>query len=28
LAAMLVHHPDARYFAIGGSRFEQLMRDK
>ena len=25
-AAIVVHHPDARYFAIGGSRVEQLMR--
>ena len=25
-AALVVHHPDARYFAIGGSRVEQLMR--
>ncbi len=25
-AAVVVHHPDARYFAIGGSRVEQLMR--
>jgi 5-methyltetrahydrofolate--homocysteine methyltransferase len=25
-AAIVVHHPDARYFSIGGSRVEQLMR--
>lgn len=25
-AAIVAHHPDARYFAIGGSRVEQLMR--
>jgi 5-methyltetrahydrofolate--homocysteine methyltransferase len=27
-AAIVVHHPDARYFAIGGSRVEQLMREQ
>ena len=27
-AAVVVHHPDARYFAIGGSRVEQLMQQK
>ncbi len=25
-AAIVVHHPAARYFAVGGSRVEQLMR--
>jgi 5-methyltetrahydrofolate--homocysteine methyltransferase len=25
-AAIIVHHPDARYFSIGGSRLEQLTR--
>jgi len=25
-AAIVAHHPDARYFAIGGSRVEQLLR--
>ncbi|MBS1245563.1 MAG: metH, partial [Chloroflexi bacterium] len=27
-AAIVVHHPDARYFTIGGSRVEQLMREQ
>ncbi len=27
-AAIVVHHPDARYFSIGGSRVEQLMREQ
>jgi 5-methyltetrahydrofolate--homocysteine methyltransferase len=27
-AAVVVHHPGARYFSIGGSRVEQLMRTK
>ena len=26
-AAIVVHHPDARYFSVGGSRIEQLMRE-
>ncbi len=26
-AAIIVHHPAARYFNVGGSRLEQLMRD-
>ncbi len=26
-AAIVVHHPEARYFAIGGSRVEQLLRE-
>jgi 5-methyltetrahydrofolate--homocysteine methyltransferase len=26
-AAILVHHPEARYFTIGGSRLEQLERE-
>jgi hypothetical protein len=25
MAAIVAHHPDARYFAIGGSRVEQLI---
>jgi 5-methyltetrahydrofolate--homocysteine methyltransferase len=27
-AAIVVHHPDARYFSIGGSRVEQLVREQ
>jgi 5-methyltetrahydrofolate--homocysteine methyltransferase len=27
-AAVVVHHPAARYFAVGGSRVEQLMREQ
>ncbi len=26
-AAIIVHHPEARYFNIGGSRLDQLMRE-
>jgi 5-methyltetrahydrofolate--homocysteine methyltransferase len=25
-AAIIVHHPQAKYYTIGGSRVEQLMR--
>jgi 5-methyltetrahydrofolate--homocysteine methyltransferase len=25
-AAIIIHHPDARYFSIGESRVEQLMK--
>jgi 5-methyltetrahydrofolate--homocysteine methyltransferase len=25
-AAIIVHHPEAKYYSVGGSRVEQLMR--
>jgi 5-methyltetrahydrofolate--homocysteine methyltransferase len=26
-AAIVVHHPEARYFSVGGGRIEQLERE-
>jgi 5-methyltetrahydrofolate--homocysteine methyltransferase len=26
-AAIIVHHPEAKYYAVGGSRVEQLERE-
>ena len=26
-AAIVIHHPEARYYTIGGSRIEQLERE-
>jgi 5-methyltetrahydrofolate--homocysteine methyltransferase len=26
-AAIVVHHPEARYYTVGGSRLEQLERE-
>lgn len=26
-AAIIIHHPEARYFSIGKSRVEQLMKE-
>jgi 5-methyltetrahydrofolate--homocysteine methyltransferase len=26
-AAIIIHHPDAKYFTVGTSRVEQLLKD-